>query len=322
MTKKDEYIRFTERVYTPIFSKPWWLDAVCGVDNWDVWIYKKGDSCLAAMPYYKENRGNYKYITKAPLTQNNGILFNYPETSKIAKKHAFEEEVITEAVKFIDSLNLDVYEQQFHYSFKNWLPFYWNNFTEMARYTYVIEDTIDINKVWDNITSKYRAVIRKGERNAVTQEDMDEKIFYEEHKKIFLKQGLQCPFSFDLWKRLYNACKDNSAGKIFYMKTKAGDVASLLFLVWDEDSVYQLLGGNIPEFQRLDTYDALIWKGIQFAGEMGKKYDFEGSMIKRISKSFREFGGEPKPYFRVRKVYNPEICIKEAEEYSGRVLRR
>lgn len=70
----------------------------------------------------------------------------------------------------------------------------------------------------------------------------------------------------------------------------------------------------MPEYQNLETYNALIWNSIKFAHEKGLKYDFEGSVIKRISKSFREFGGDPKPYFRIRKVFNPEIVRQEAED--------
>ncbi len=44
---------------------------------------------------------------------------------------------------------------------------------------------------------------------------------------------------------------------------------------------------------------------------MGLKYDFEGSMIERIAKSFRRFGGEATPYYRIRKVFNPEIMKME-----------
>ena len=59
----------------------------------------------------------------------------------------------------------------------------------------------------------------------------------------------------------------------------------------------------------------LIWHGIEEAIQLGLVYDFEGSVIQRIAKSFREFGGVPKPYFRIRKVFNPEIVRNEAECY-------
>lgn len=92
-----------------------------------------------------------------------------------------------------------------------------------------------------------------------------------------------------------------------------------MFLVWDEQSVYLLLGGSMPEYQKLDTYSYLIWEGIKFASRNGLKFDFEGSVIKRISKSFREFGGNPLPYFKIRKVFIREKIIEEAEEYANQV---
>ena len=64
MTNKERYEKFCESTYVPIYSKPWWMDAVCGADNWDVWLYESGGNILAAMPYYMEQRGAYRYITK------------------------------------------------------------------------------------------------------------------------------------------------------------------------------------------------------------------------------------------------------------------
>lgn len=316
MTNKESYIDFCNKVYVPIYSKPWWMDAVCGSDNWDVWLYEKNGNILAAMPYYMEQRRTFHYITKPLLTQNNGIIFRYPEDGlfKRSTKQAFEEEVIEQACQFIRELGIDVYEQQYHYTFSYWLPFFWNHYTALTRVTYVIENTSDIDSVWNDISSKYRSLIRKGRKNAIFKSDLDKKTFYTEHEKIFARQGLNCPFSYEFWERLYSACCQNQSGKIMYAETPEKEIASLLFVVWDEQSVYHLLGGNIPNLQSLDTYSALTWEAIRFASERGLKYDFEGSVIKRISKSFREFGGEPKRYYRIRKVFNEEILREEFEK--------
>ena len=314
MKNKERYKEFCKTTYVPIYSKPWWMDAVCGEENWDVWLYETNSGIEAAMPYYFEMRGDCRYITKALLTQNNGIIFKYPERAKEIARQNYEEKVINAACEFVKNMKLDVYEQQYHFEFKNWLPFYWNGYTALTRYTYVLENIDSKEAAWDNISSKYRNKIRKGQRNGVFKEELDYKRFYVEHEKIFLKQELFCPFSFDIWEKLYQAARLYNSGKILYAEDTKGNISSLLFLVWDEKSVYQLLSGSIPEFQHLDTYDALIWEGIKLALEKGLKYDFEGSMIKRISKSFREFGGEPKPYFRIRKVFNPRIIREEAEK--------
>lgn len=320
MDNKQEYEKFCEKVYVPIYSKSWWLDAVCGENNWNVWLCEKGKEIVAAMPYFIEMRGQYTYITKPLLTQNNGIIFKYPDGAKKIAKQSFEEKIIDEACEFISMLDVDVYEQQFHYDFRNWLPFFWNRYTEITRYTYVLEDLSDLDEVWQRISSKYRSVIKKGSRGINFSKQLDAEVFYKEHKKIFEKQGLPCPFSMEQWKKIYQTCKERSKGETFYAVNSKGQITSVLFLIWDEKSMYQLLGGNMPEFQSLDTYDALIWEGIKFAAQNGLKYDFEGSVIKRISKSFREFGGEAKPYFRIRKVFNPEILRSEMEKSMKEIL--
>ena len=54
------------------------------------------------------------------------------------------------------------------------------------------------------------------------------------------------------------------------LRSKAGEgVASVLFLVWDERSVYHLMGGTMPGFNGLETYNALTWNGITLAHDKG-----------------------------------------------------
>lgn len=322
MTNKEKYLKFCENVYIPIYSRNWWMDAVCQSEKWDVWLYERGGSILAAMPYYMEDRGGYKYITKAPLSQNNGIIFRFYGDCKLETRAKFQEHVIDAANEFIESLSLDVYEQQYHYSFDNWLPFFWNRYTAITRYTYVIEDTSDEAAVWDKVSSSYRNLIRKGYKNVQICEGYSADEFWNLHKKVFEKQGLECPFSYELWIRLYNACRKHDCSKILYAKDFNGNILSILFLVWDEQSVYHLLGGSMPEYQHLQTYNMLTWEGIKTASRMGLKYDFEGSVIKKISKSMRQFGGKPMPYFRIRKVFNPDIIRAEAEKQIQAVCEK
>ena len=98
MTNKEAYRLFLAKEAVSVYNQPWWLDAVCCPENWDVWLYRRGEEILAAMPYYMEQRGAYRYITKAPLTQNNGILFRHDPGAKLQKRASFEEKVIEEAV--------------------------------------------------------------------------------------------------------------------------------------------------------------------------------------------------------------------------------
>ena len=312
--RKEKYQQFCQTIYTPIFSTAWWMDVMCGEKNWDVWLYEKGINILAAMPYYMEQRGEYRYITKPPLTQNNGLLIHYPPNQKNIKRAHYEEEITYAADEFIRSLHIDVYEQQFHYTYKNFLPWFWNRYTSIPRFTYVIEDTSNMQKVESNISAKYRSVIRKGRKSIARFASISPETFFYEHEKVFLRQGMKSPISLVQWKRLFEACAFRDAGCILTAQSGEGIVLSLAFFVWDSESMYLLLGGPVPEYASLDTYDALVFEGISLAAKKGLKFDFEGSVIRQINHSFREYGGTPQLYYRIRKVFRPEIIRKEAEE--------
>ena len=81
------------------------------------------------------------------------------------------------------------------------------------------------------------------------------------------------------------------------------------------------MGGPIPEYAHLDAYSALTWDEIELSHNLNLKYDFEGSVIKSISKSFREYGAEPVPYFRIRKVFSPDIILQEAKDAVSRMQK-
>lgn len=321
-SRLEQYAGFCATHFVPVFSQPWWMDAVCKPENWDVWLCCHGDEVVAAMPFYRENRGGYPYITKATLTQNNGIIFSHGRNSTLLSRQKAEEKIISEACEFIDGLDLAVYEQQYHHSFSNWSPFFWKGYEAIPRYTYVIQDASDLEAVWGRVSSKQRAIIKKGRRSIAKIDEAAPDLFYEVHKKVFDRQGLVCPFSMELWMRLWAACQERGQGKALCSYTESGEISSFVFLVWDDRSVYQILGGSTPGLQQLDTYGALIWKGIELAHEKGLSYDFEGSMIERIARSFREYGAEPKLYFRIRKVFEPEVVLAEANQRVERMKGR
>lgn len=316
------YEAFCADNYVPIYSKPWWLDAVAGPENWGVWLHEAPDGKPdAAMPYYLESREHGLYITKAPLTQCNGIIFSYPKGASDITKAKFEEKVIGEADEFISSLGLAVYEQQYHWSFTNWLPFRWLGYSAQPRYTYVVEDTSSIDGMWASMDRKCRKLIKRGRRSGTLDAGISFDDFWVEHAKVFAKQGLPVPFARDMFERLYRECERRGCGQLLCMRAPDGRVASVVFEVWDERSMYSLVGGSVPELQSLDTYHALRWEAMKLAHEKGLMFDFEGSVIKRISRSVREYGGTPKLYFRIRKVYEPEVIRMEAEGQVAQLLK-
>lgn len=152
-------------------------------------------------------------------------------------------------------------------------------------------------------------------------DDISPEVFYKEHEKVFSKQGLPVPISMELWKRLYNAVQGENAGKMICARDGEGNIHSLLYIIWDEKAAYLILGGYMPEFASSQSYSMLIYHSIKMAHEKGVAYDFEGSMMKNIASSYRQFGGTPTPYYRIRKVFNPLIVRKETEDYIEKIIR-
>ena len=176
-----------------------------------------------------------------------------------------------------------------------------------------------MERVAENFSANYRKNIRKGQRLTTVSTDISPDVFYDEHEKIFAKQGLPAPISREFWHRMYESIQAHDAGQLICARDEKGNVHSLMYVIWDEEAAYPILGGYMPEFSNSQSYPALTYYSIGMAHERGLAYDFEGSMIQRVAKSFRQFGGTPKPYYRIRKVFNPEIVRKEAEDYIKRV---
>ena len=59
------------------------------------------------------------------------------------------------------------------------------------------------------------------------------------------------------------------------------------------------MGGGIPELSYENTFALLVHKGIELASEMGKGFDFEGSMIPGVANYNMKFNSSKENYFLI-----------------------
>lgn len=314
--EKVLYEKFCTKTYIPIFSQPWWLDAVCGKDNWGVHVLEKSGQLLGAMPYYVENRNGYEIITKAHHSQNNGILINYQQNMKYVAMLDRQEEVVNEMCDYIESLGVDKYEQQYHYSFTNYLPFKWRDYSAMIRYTYVIDDTSDMEKICSNFKYIVRNQIKKAEKIVTIKEGMEIDKFYEINKLSYDRQGIEVPFSLKLLSRIEECCVAHDCRKILYAQDEEGNIHSVAYLVWDAQALYFLINGIDMDFTWSQSNSLLIRESIRVAHDLGRKFDFEGSVLQPIEHIFRGFGAEQKMYFRIYKNFNSEMDESKVNSWA------
>lgn len=303
MTNKEKYAIFCESTYVPVFSQPWWLDAVCIDGYWDVVLYEKNGEVIGALPYYVKKRFGLSYITQPQFTQNNGVLIKYPENQKYEKKLSLEKEVMTALIAEIEKLPVVFYQQSFHCGITNWLPFYWKGYKQTTSYTYRINDILDIKVVLDNFEHSKRKNIRKSTKEVDVKFDLGAEGFYNNHVMSLKKQNAVIGYSLDLFKRIYKAAYNNNKGKVLVCRDKNDNIHAALFVIWDDQCAYDLISTIDPDFRNSGAASLAVYEIIKYVSEFVEIFDFEGSMIEGVEGSFRKFGAVQTPYFCINKTY-------------------
>ncbi len=281
----------------PVFSKDWYLDAVY-MDDWEVVTIERNNEIVASLPFVMKKKGIFKYITQHFFTQTMGPFIR-PDFRNLGQEMKLMKELISKLPEF------DGFEQNFHYSVSNWLPFKWDGFEQTTLYTYVIDDIQDLDKVWAGFSSGYRNKIRKAEEkiDVVTNRTLQD--FYDTAKMTFERQGMDMIYDFELLEQFDNRLYRESKSKVFFAQDKQGNIHSVLYLTLGDGTAYLHLAGENPDLRNSGAGILLIWKAIQYASqeEKLKSFDFQGSVLPQVEKVRRDCGAAQKPYSKVWK-YN------------------
>lgn len=284
----------------PLFLQDWWLDAVCG-ENWGAATAEKGGEIIATLPYYLANRHGFRVITMPKLTQSMGPWIRYPEGQKRTTRLAYEKGVFGDLVDALPPHAM--FNQTFHYTLGNWLPFHWKGFKETTRYTYVFRDLSAVDEVYAGIQKNIRTEIRDAEADGIIvqeTDDLDE--LYRVCSLIFGNRELSTPFPIDLLRRIDAEASKRGCRRILLAKDAKGVSHAAVYMVWDDNTAHYILGGSDPTHRDSGAPSLALWRAIEEASRLGRAFNFEGSMIESIEQYFRGFGGEPIPYFHITKV--------------------
>ena len=308
-TNKDRYRNLcVERQDIPLFNQSWWMDAVCNNKNWDILIFERSNKILGVLVYYYIKKLGYKIIIQPQLTQFNGIWLDYSNRKIGTNFISFEKEVMTDLIKQLEELKFCYYDQNFHYSFTNWLPYYWKGYEQTTRYTYQILDISDIEKCYSQFKGSKKSHINKAKKNIKINFDLSGEEFYSHLKQNLKVIGHKVNYTKDLFMRIYDASKLRNQGCIISAYDTEMNLHAALFLVWDNYSAYNLISTINPEYRSSGATSLLFYEAINQMSTKSKIFDFEGSMSENIEKSFSEFGSVQIPYFRIRKFNS--ICFK------------
>lgn len=299
---KSRYIALSESEPSiPLFSRPWWLDAMAGEDGWDVVVVEKGGELHASLPFVRKRLYGFTVVGQPILTQHLGPWIK-PMSGKYATELARQKDLYSELIAGLP--RFDRYLQNWAPARDNWLPFYWQGFKQTTRYTYVLPDLSDESALWDGLQQNIRREIRKAaERFAIqVRTDLNIADFYALNRQVFERQGMPAPYSLEHLKRLDDACVRRECRRIFVAQDSEGRRHAAVYLVWDENSAYYLMGGGDPKLRSSGATSLCMWEAIRFAATVTKRFDFEGSMLEPVERFFRGFGAIQVPYFSISKT--------------------
>ena len=297
---KENYRKLCKEETTiPLYSQDWWLDCVCGESKWNVLLVEtQGKQIEAAMPFYMPHKG---IIRMPDFSQSMGIWFN-PAFEKINyTKNLYRKQQICDF--FIKNLpKHKTFFQGFHYSFSDWLPFYWNGFKQTTRYTYILHDIKDTDLLYNSFSINIKRNIAKAKKKYMIeiQRNIPVDLFIEQYSMTFKRQGLESHQP-QILKKIIETCLLRQQGDIWGAYDEHNRLHASVFIVWQNDCAYYIAAGSNPQLRKSGAHAYVLWKAITDLSKQVKTFDFEGSMLLGIEHFFREFGAIQYPYFFISK---------------------
>ena len=306
---KVRYRAFCNENNLWLFIQPWWLDALIK-SRWKVVLDIRGGRIMGGWVYCVSQKFGVPYLTNAPLSPYQGFFFNYPRDLSVKRRLSFEEEVLKNLVKKLPGMRY--YSQKLHPRQKNLIPLLWKGFSVRIRYTYVLEKLNDLGVIWDNFYSSTRKSIRKAENRYSLRlvESHDPKVAYDFHEKSMNRKREPTQFSMNQLQRLDEELLNRNQRKILIAEDPSGVIHGAVYIVWNSDTAYYLLGGTDPDLRHSGASIYLIWEAIRLMSKKVDRFDFEGSMIPAVERIFRSFGAKQNQYFQVKKYRFPLNLLK------------
>ena len=298
--EKKQYREVSEREATiPLSARGWWLDAVCGPDGWDVALTENSGEVLAALPFVMQKKLGFTMLRMPRFGSSLGVWLKYPPGQKYESKLNFEKKMIREIIHKLPPF--DRFYQRFDPSFTNWLPFFWEGFSQTTRYTYVLPDLTDEAELFKGFRQNIRREIRKAEKQLSIETPDDTGSLYPLIVKSYQHQGKATGFSQAYFQQMDDVFRSRSCRKILLAVDGDGHIHAGAYIVWDQQTAYYLIGGSDPAFRSSGAGSYVLWAAIRSAAQTVSRFDFEGSMIEPIERFFRSFGALQVPYFAISK---------------------
>jgi hypothetical protein len=179
-------------------------------------------------------------------------------------------------------------------------PFLWSKYGVVMNYTYILDTSVELEKIWNNLKKETRKKIKQAQSaniKIVYTEDCTK--IYEKLEERYIDQKIHLPIiSYEYLTELKNYFPNN----IFFKQAVIGDeiVGSEIIIRYNNKHI-DWLGGVRPEVN-YPVNELLIWNSIEQCKENNiKEMDLAGANNKQISEFKSQFNPKIVPTLIISK---------------------
>jgi len=283
----------------PLFQQAWWLDAACGAAGWTVLLHEDGGRIVAALPLALRRRGRLPTLGHAPFSPWAGPWIAASSSTHPARARAEARAALEVLARALPESGL--YAQNWDPRNLDALPFHAAGCLTLTRWTHVLEDIGDTERIWEGFRDTARREIRKAEGRAglAAAPEPGSRELLRLWTATFARQGRLPPAAPELLAAILGAAEARGQGAVIVARDGDGRAHAAAAIVWDEARAWYLAGGADPALRVSGAGSLCLWKAIGIAAHHVQSFDFEGSMEPAIARHFASFGARPVPYLRV-----------------------
>lgn len=302
----------SKEYYMPIYHKDWYWNAVCDNPNeWCVIVYEDKD-VIAAFPFgYKKVHGMWR-IENVWQVARAGIWTFYKKEVSVEKKSKLNCKIVEYVLARLPIY--DYFNVVFLPQYTDCQALYWNGFTVEVTYNhYIIDRSIDDVKA--KCSKKRRQRINTS--SSVYEMKIDD-ITIDEYWNFFesVYKCKQAEISFPKCK-FDKFLKELLKQKCIQMRSASleGKLVAVAIYLEDERCIYHQFCANTQgnnDAQTLLTYNTIV-----DAMAKGKKFDFEGSMIKGVAEYNLSYSPEVEVCYVIHKESKKYFLMKTLKRLLG-----
>jgi Acetyltransferase (GNAT) domain len=298
-----------------VFGQAWFLDAVCGAENWDVCVdLEQNGRINGVLPYFLKKKYGFNIIQQPILTGYIGLWMRHEAQWNAHQKASQERAVLKNLIAQLPTTAY--FSQAYAPQFQNWLPFHWAGFDTTVRMTHLLAGLQNTDDIFKNFKDNVRKKIKKAASTIHVEKTEDAALVYELYADIMATKNRKMSYSQAFLTNLHAKIKENDAGQLYKAVDTEGSVHAAVYVVWDVTTAYYWLGGSAVAHRNSGALTFLLWEIMQDVARRGiQNFDFTGSDLENLETFFSAFNAEKRTYFKVSR-YGSRFL-----KFSDKILR-